>query len=83
VDYHHKWDETVREISGGITVLRTAKGHWVSPVGKVFVEEMIPVRIYCSESQIEKIIDHTLKYYDQEAVLAYELSSNVKLRHRE
>lgn len=82
VEYHKNWDEKVRQLAGGITLLRTAKGHWVSPSGQMFVEEMIPVRIYCDEENIEKIIEHTLRYYKQEAVFAYEVSSNVKVKHR-
>ena len=82
LEYHQQWDEKVRSIAGGVTILRTARGHWVNPEGRIFVEEMIPVRIFCLESQIEEIINHTLEYYNQEAVLAYEISSNVKLRHR-
>lgn len=82
LDYHHKWDEQVRNIAGGITILRTAKGHWVNPGGNIFVEEMIPVRIYCSEQNIEKIIDLTLEHYEQEAVFAYKISSEVKVKRR-
>lgn len=82
VEYHRVWDEKVREIAGGITILRTAKGHWINPTGRIFVEEMIPVRIYCTEESIDKIIDLTMGYYEQEAVLAYEISRNVKLRHK-
>ena len=82
VEYHHSWDKYVREIAGGVTILRTAKGHWVNPEGRVFQEEMIPVRVYCSEEELDRIIDHTLEYYAQEAVFAYEVSSNVKVRTR-
>ena len=82
VDYHNKWDEFVRGISSGLTVLRTAKGQWVSPDDQLFCEEMIPVRIYCSKEDIETIIDHTINYYHQKAVMAYEISSNVILKHK-
>ena len=82
VEYHQEWDKKVREIAGGVTILRTAKGQWINPEGRAFIEEMIPVRVYCLEGEIEKIIDYTLVYYDQEAVFAYEISSNVKVRHR-
>lgn len=82
IEYHHKWDAKVREIAGGITIFRTAKGHWVNPQGKLFIEEMIPVRIHCTESDLDKIIDHTLTYYDQEAVFAYEISSRVKIKRK-
>jgi len=82
VKYHQVWDKKVREIAGGITILRTAKGQWINPEKKLFVEEMIPVRVYCSSSEIDKIIDFTLIYYDQEAVMAYKISSEVKLKYR-
>ncbi|MBI4176280.1 MAG: hypothetical protein HY518_03680 [Candidatus Aenigmarchaeota archaeon] len=82
VEYHRQWDDHVRHIAGGVTILRTAKGHWISPEGVTFIEEMIPVRVYCDESRIDSIMDYTLEYYNQEAVFAYQLSSNVKVRHR-
>lgn len=82
IDYHHAWDEQVRQIAGGITILRTAKGHWINPQGILFVEEMIPVRIHCTEPDIEKICDLTLKYYDQEAVFTYKVSSEVKVKYK-
>jgi hypothetical protein len=81
VEHHKEWDEKVRQLSGGITILKTAKGNWLSPEGRLFVEEMIPVRICCDEENIEKIIDQTLRHYNQKAVFAYELSSNVKVKH--
>lgn len=83
VNYHRTWDEKVRENTGGLTILRSAKGHWTNSQGKIFTEKMIPVRMYCTRSQIERIIDFTLRHYDQEAVLAYEISQNVILKHRD
>ncbi|MFH1638053.1 MAG: hypothetical protein ABIB71_06515 [Candidatus Woesearchaeota archaeon] len=82
VKYHQAWDEKVRKITKGLTILRTAKGQWISPDRKIFLEEMIPVRIYCTEKDIEKIIQFTIKHYGQQAVLAYEVSSNVKLVYK-
>jgi hypothetical protein len=82
VEYHQRWDSRVREIAGGMTILRTAKGHWIDPDKKMFVEEMIPARIWCSQQNIEKIIDFTLSYYNQRAVFAYEISKNVLVRYR-
>ncbi|MBI1973132.1 hypothetical protein HYS50_03940 [Candidatus Woesearchaeota archaeon] len=84
VDFHRGWDNQVRSIAGGITILKRAKGHWLNPHSREFLEEeMIPVRIYCTEDTIDKIIEYTIQYYDQEAVLAYEISSNVKLKSME
>jgi hypothetical protein len=81
--YHKVWDKKIREISGGLTICPVAKGNWISPEGKLFVERMIPVRILATKEQIEKIVDHTIIYYDQEAVLAYKISNDVILKHRE
>jgi len=79
--YHRVWDQKVREISGGLTILTPAKGQWVAPSGELHSERMIPVRIVASREQIEKIIDFTIEYYDQLAVLCYKLSDEVILRH--
>lgn len=81
--YHRVWDKKVREISGGLTIMSPVKGQWVSPDQEIFVERMIPVRIVCTREQIEKIVDMTMIYYDQLAILAYKVSASVILKHRE
>jgi hypothetical protein len=81
--YHRVWDAKVRAIANGLTILRPAKGQWISPTGKLHEERMIPVRILCKKSDMDKIVDMTMVYYDQEAILAYEVSTNVILKHRD
>ncbi|MBU2612510.1 MAG: hypothetical protein KKB62_02200 [Nanoarchaeota archaeon] len=78
IEFHKRWDKKVGVISGGLTILRTAKGHWINPDKKLFSEEMIPVRIYCNEKEIEKIMKFTLDYYNQEEVFCYLISNKVK-----
>lgn len=88
--FHKVWDEMVREISGGLTIMPVAKGQWVYkeklPEGvtneTLFVERMIPVRIIATREEIETIISMTMEYYEQLAVLAYKVSDEVILRHR-
>lgn len=79
--YHRVWDEKVREISKGLTILEPTKGQWISPDGSLFAERMIPVRISCSDSEISKIADMTASYYNQQAVMYYEISRNVVVQH--
>lgn len=83
VEHHHAWDDKVQSIAGGLTILKTAKGVWQSPQGRVFREEMIPVRIACSETQMREIIYLTIRHYDQEAVMAYCISEQVIIVHAE
>ena len=83
IQKHWDWDEFVKKISGGLTIHRVAKGQWVNPQGILFKDKMIPVRIMCTEEEIEKIIQFTISHYNQEAVLAYEISTNVKLRYKD
>ena len=64
LDYHQEWDRQVREITGGLTIMGTAKGQWVSHSGELFVERMIPVRIRCDRGEIEQIVDLTIAHYD-------------------
>jgi len=82
--FHRVWDGKVRTITGGLTVMAPAKGQWVNPMtGDLFRERMIPVRIMATRDEIEKIIDMTLKYYNQLAVLCYKISDEVILKFRE
>lgn len=82
IKYHKKWDEKARKISGGLTILKAGKGEWISPEGKRFYDKMVPVRVYCTEKEIDEIILFTIKHYNQEAVMAYQISKNVKIVHR-
>jgi hypothetical protein len=78
--FHRVWDEKIRAITGGLTIMPVGKGQWVSPSGETFLERMIPVRIACTREQLDVIIDLTIKYYEQEAVLAYLVSETVIIR---
>jgi hypothetical protein len=79
--YHKVWDEKVRKISKGLTILNPAKGQWISPDGVLFIERMIPVRIVCTDEEIVKIADMTANYYKQLAIMYYEVSNNVVFRY--
>jgi len=83
IQHHWDWDSFVKTLTNGLTIHKKAKGQWVSQDGTLFKDQMIPVRILCTEKVIEDIIQFTLEHYDQEAVLAYEVSNNVKLRYKD
>lgn len=74
VRFHRVWDAKVRALTGGLTILKPGKGHWVSPKGNLFVERMIPVLIVASLDQIRRIAEMTASYYKQEAVFYYRIS---------
>ena len=71
LQFHKLWDEKVKEISGGLTILRTAKGSWIDTDKKDFSEEMIPVMIRCTKKEIKKITNYTINYYNQKAIFYY------------
>ncbi len=75
------WDQKVRQIANGLTILAPAKGQWVSQTGELFAERMIPVRIACTKDQIELISDMTAAYYDQLAIMYYLVSEVVVIKH--
>lgn len=79
--YHKVWDKKVREIAGGLTILKPVLGQWVSPNEDLFKERMIPVRIFCSREDIEKIIDYSIVYYKQEAIMAYCISTECIVKY--
>lgn len=80
-DFTHKvWDAMVREITGGLTIMPTVKGQWVSPSDKLLAEKMIPVRIATTYLQMEKIADITAKFYEQRAVMFYLVGECVTIK---
>lgn len=78
--FHRVWDKKIREISSGLTILQPAKGQWLDSGGFV-CERMIPVRVMCSEDQIDAIVKITAKYYKQKAVMYYLISSHAYIRY--
>lgn len=80
--YHKVWDQKVYAIAGGITIHKPSTGKWVGPSGRLFEERMIPVRIVCTKAEIERVVDMTIIYYDQIAVLAYKISNEVILKYK-
>lgn len=81
-EHHKEWDEFVKSLSGGLTILKTGKGYWYNPEGKEYEDRIIPVRIYCDEDTIHKIIDFTISHYAEEAVMCYKVSDHVILKHK-
>ena len=82
--YHRVWDTKVRTITSGLTIMAPARGQWINPLtGELFQERMIPVRVMATREEIEKVVDLTLKYYEQLAVLCYKISDEVILKFKE
>jgi len=82
--FHRVWDAKVREISGGLTIRKPEKGQWVHPESKaLFAERMIPVKVSGTRRQIEQICWMTAKYYDQDVVMAYRISEEVLMVHKD
>lgn len=74
--FHRVWDNKVKDISGGLTILHPTIGYWVNE-GQTQKERMIPVRIMCSIEQFREILKITLKYYEQKSIIWYRLSTEV------
>ncbi len=74
ISHHRAWDEQVRQLTGGLTILRTAKGQWYDAAGNLFTEKVIPVRIACDEEKVYQIAEITLSHYGQLAIMAYQIS---------
>lgn len=85
--HHRVWDSFVRNISGGLTILSPAKGQWIlnaesrsvlkTKDGVLFEERVIPVRIACTQEDMEKIGKFTLKHYRQVEVMYYAVSDEI------
>jgi hypothetical protein len=75
-EHHREWDCFVREVSGGLTMLRAATGQWVHS-GKVQQENVIPVRLIATRAQMEEIAKFTASHYRQKVIMAYKISDEV------
>ena len=75
--YHRVWDERVKAISGGLTIVAPVRGVWVSPTNEEFREHMIPVRIMCTREEILSIAEMSKSYYEQEAMMVYMVADEV------
>jgi len=73
---HKEWDRRVRKISGGLTVLKPAKGQWINEKeeDRLYSEKVIPVRIMCNWGETERIADITAGFYKQKAIMYYKVS---------
>jgi len=77
LDYHKGWDAKVKALTGGLTIMKKARGEWVSNFGQTFIDEVIPVRIACNRATLNKILAMTKDYYEQEAIFAFKVSEEV------
>ena len=83
IRYHRVWDAKVREIAGGLSLFKPVTGQWKNPdTEELCVERMIPVRIACTRTQIETILDYTIKHYDQHTCMAYLVSQEIIFRKK-
>lgn len=84
LETHKEWDEEISKISGGLTILNSAKGQWTNVSGKIIHDKMIPVRFLATDEEASKIVDITLSfYYHQECIMAYKISHNVIIRYKD
>ena len=79
---HHKnWDRKVLKITSGLTICSPSKGKWVFQ-NEDFFERVIPVRIFCSENDMEKIVEMSLTHYRQIAIMFYVVSEKCEIRYQ-
>jgi len=78
--HHKQWDEQVKRLSGGLTILSPGKGVWVHK-GQDYIERVIPVRIMCNNTTIQQIVEITLQHYRQKAVMYYMISDECHIVH--
>lgn len=69
--HHRHFDNYIKDISGGLTLVSPVRGDWVDPSSNVeYTERMIPVRALCTRHEIVEIAKEAARWYDQIAVLA-------------
>lgn len=81
--WHQGWDAKVSKLAGGVTIFHSVKGIWLNPKNtRRYDDSMIPVRIACDRKTMEKVVTITMNHYNQDAVMAYVISTEVLIRNR-
>ena len=80
--HHKEWDKFIRKISGELTLLTPAKGQWIFE-SETFEEKVIPVRIFCSEADMKRIVNFSLDHYRQKAIMYYVVSNECFIIEKE
>lgn len=81
VEYHREWDKKVRDISGGLTILKlVAKGQWVNEEGDLEHDKIIPVRVACTPMEFAQILEITCEHYSQDMVMGFKYGEVVTYR---
>lgn len=84
VRHHRVWDAFVQHQSGGLTILRPAKGMWRAKDGTKYHDRMIPVRFIArNRRMVNEIMKFTAEHYDQHEVMCYRVATEVIVATRE
>jgi len=73
--HHREWDMRVRDITGGLTILKPGVGQWVHD-GDLYTDRVIPVRVMADYNQMRQIANITIAHYEQLAVMYYRVSGD-------
>ena len=77
--HHQEWDRRVREITGGLTILKPGIGQWQYD-GKLYQDRVIPVRLHCTMEDMGRIAKITIAHYEQLAVMFYRISTECHIQ---
>jgi hypothetical protein len=75
--WHREWDDKVRKISKGLTIMTKSKGQWLDHYGNISIEEMIPVRFMATKTEARDVVEMTKDHYKQKSVMLYKISDEV------
>jgi hypothetical protein len=81
IEKHQVWDFEISKLVGGCTIFNPVKGRWLGNTGLIG-EQMIPVRIACSEQIMKKVCEFTAHFYEQDAIFAWKVSDQVIIHKR-
>lgn len=65
-EHHLEFDKEVCKLAGGMMLKEIVEGKW-----KMQEEEVIQVRVACSEDNIKHLAEFAKKHYKQEAIMVF------------
>jgi len=76
-----EWGNEVKKITTGLVLLPFENASWCDSDGVLFKDGMVPVRVTCNKEHVQDIIELTLTYYQQPAIMAYKISDTCVVRN--
>jgi hypothetical protein len=84
VSHHREWNRKVTKETNVILLSSSSYKEKSCPTIEepFFSEEMLLLRVYCTQEELDRILDITVDHYDRDKIIAFKISENMIVKKR-